>query len=420
MEQKIQDFINYFKSTWVLDKTKDNKKKSISAILNQFENDGPRTNNHVEGNNAAINRYLKSSNPNFYKVLEYIKVDECNSMWRWYASKNNSSHAESRRKFDIQRDLQFKKYKNQYNISQIDLITFIRSIGYMFDLHENDMNQTNENESDIVKPITDKQMAVDNQLTLFHSFKDLNFDIYLIKNLINSNIELTNSILDKCKLSNPPLYCGQAVDTEVKSIVSKIFSNSNFQTTKIKKDGNCLYRAISMSIFGTEYYHIQLRLAAIRVIIKYESYFRDFANKSNSYEKFDKYGNSINHFQKLVNQVGTMGIFGDEIVMVALSIVINRPIPYINADCNQPIINTLFDPECIIKHEDEEQNGCQKFCVAYTNESQLSINPILITLHSVHYTSIVPTNKDFISNVLKEFEFYNLHPNFILSNNCTV
>jgi hypothetical protein len=110
LEQKIQDFINYFKSTWVLDKTKDNKKKSISAILNQFENDGPRTNNHVEGNNAAINRYLKSSNPNFYKVLEYIKVDECNSMWRWYASKNNSSHAESRRKFDIQRDLQFKKY----------------------------------------------------------------------------------------------------------------------------------------------------------------------------------------------------------------------------------------------------------------------------------------------------------------------
>ncbi len=70
MEQKIQDFINYFKSTWVLDKTKDNKKKSISAILNQFENDGPRTNNHVEGNNAAINRYLKSSNPNFYGLVK--------------------------------------------------------------------------------------------------------------------------------------------------------------------------------------------------------------------------------------------------------------------------------------------------------------------------------------------------------------
>jgi hypothetical protein len=79
-------------------------------------------------------------------------------------------------------------------------------------------------------------MAVDNQLTLFHSFKDLNFDIYLIKNLINSNKKLINSILNKCKLINSPLYCGQAVDTEVKSIVSKIilkFKFSNFMAYPI-------------------------------------------------------------------------------------------------------------------------------------------------------------------------------------------
>ena len=140
LESKIQDFIDYFKSTWVVndDKIVNSKaKKSISSILNQFENEGPRTNNHVEGHNAAINRYINSSNPNFYKVLEFIKVDECNSMWRWYANKNDNSHARARNKLDIQRDILFQKFKSQYKSSQIDLITFIRSVGYMFNIHEN-------------------------------------------------------------------------------------------------------------------------------------------------------------------------------------------------------------------------------------------------------------------------------------------
>ena len=58
-------------------------------------------------------------------------------MWRWYANKNDNSHARVRNKLDIQRDILFQKFKSQYKSSQIDLTTFIRSVGYMFNIHEN-------------------------------------------------------------------------------------------------------------------------------------------------------------------------------------------------------------------------------------------------------------------------------------------
>ena len=43
---------------------------------------------------------------------------------------------------------------------------------------------------------------------------------------------------------------------------AKIFINSSFVATVIQPDGNCLCRTISMNLFGTEDFHIQLRLAS--------------------------------------------------------------------------------------------------------------------------------------------------------------
>ena len=97
-----------------------------------------------------------------------------------------------------------------------------------------------------------------------------------------------------------------------------------------------------------------------------------------------------------------------------LSIAINRPILYINAGFDEPINNNNDNNDSNIVITHFERNGLYKFCIAYANEKLLAIEPIIITLENVHYTAIVPTNDQFISDVVKSFQFKNLHEDFIL------
>jgi len=76
--------------------------------LNQFENEGPRTNNHAEGHNSALNKgfntilfllyllllkYISlitaigSANPNFYNVIDALKIEENYIVWKWLSNK---------------------------------------------------------------------------------------------------------------------------------------------------------------------------------------------------------------------------------------------------------------------------------------------------------------------------------------------
>lgn len=106
---------------------------TIKSVLNQFENEGPRTNNHAEGHNFALNKSI-GQNPNFYKVIEAIKTDEVYQFWKWLSNKGGKAWSKPRRKINIQRDITFQKHNSNYRQGKIDLITFIRSISYMFEL----------------------------------------------------------------------------------------------------------------------------------------------------------------------------------------------------------------------------------------------------------------------------------------------
>jgi len=135
-----------------------------------------------------------------------------------------------------------------------------------------------------------------------------------------------------------------------------------------------------MSLFGTGFYHIQLRLAALHVIYKYETFFRELVNAANILEIFDQIDRPIDHFQKLIKQVGALGEYGDEIVMLAISIAINRPILYINAGFVESINNNNDNNDSNIVITHFERNGLYKFCIAYANEKLLAIEPIIINL----------------------------------------
>lgn len=144
---------------------------------------------------------------------------------------------------------------------------------------------------------SDYQLLTSNQKLLFSSFKDLNLDS--IKTLINSNTDLIQSIIEKCRKATPLLYSGQQRDM-YREERAKIYINSSFVATAIQPDGNCLYRTISMRLFGNEDFHIQLRLATIYFVLKFDSYFYEFLCKS---EGVTSRGKLIQHIEIRFHQM---------------------------------------------------------------------------------------------------------------------
>ena len=59
---RINEFILYYERTWL---------SSICPLelWNHYEALGPRTNNYVEGDNAAFNRFVNVVSPNIYDLI---------------------------------------------------------------------------------------------------------------------------------------------------------------------------------------------------------------------------------------------------------------------------------------------------------------------------------------------------------------
>ena len=121
----------------------------------------------------------------------------------------------------------------------------------------------------------------------------------------------------KCRSATPPLYVGQPKDEIRKEIAKKFISSSSFETINIDKDGNCLYKTVSMFIFGNQDYHIQLRLASIYIILYYSDYFRRvMINTEGEYNYKDEL---IPHIDNLITEISRPGSWGRNIIMIALS-----------------------------------------------------------------------------------------------------
>ena len=75
--------------------------------------------------------------PNFYKVVEALKIQENYQVWRFMANKAGNPWSRPRKTAYIKRDLMFQYHKNKFLNSQIDLDTYIRSLSYMFDITVN-------------------------------------------------------------------------------------------------------------------------------------------------------------------------------------------------------------------------------------------------------------------------------------------
>jgi len=189
--------------------------------------------------------------------------------------------------------------------------------------------------------------------------------------LSKSEININNKLLGKKTMSNStPLNEEQEIKFQ------KIMENNGFLIKKVVGDGNCMFRAFSDQVYGSEKYHNVLREKCMDYLVIQKRFFQEFIEGD-----FDCY----------INEKRKDGIWGDDIELEALSEIYNRPIE-IYSGSEKPL-------RCF--HEDK------KLYLNNTNKG-IVITPIRLSYHGrKHYNSIVPkkddTNKyrDYLDNIIR-------------------
>jgi len=95
--------------------------------------------------------------------------------------------------------------------------------------------------------------------------------------------------------------------------------SKNLVVARTTGDGNCLYNSISISLFGNEYYALDLKLCAVFIFFEYENYFKRVLNNINPDLSFDFL---IYQTCKLFEFQNNMQMMGLSVVSVDLFIVI--------------------------------------------------------------------------------------------------
>ena len=132
---KVEDFIKYFEKTWV-------DGDYPIKLWNHNENSGPRTNNHLEGDNRKTNNEMPSVNLNIFQYIDFNKILEAEVFINYHRRENSCKFHSKRRPIDIQRDERIRNLKSnlanslgssQFVNQEMNLINqFVRSIAHLY------------------------------------------------------------------------------------------------------------------------------------------------------------------------------------------------------------------------------------------------------------------------------------------------
>ena len=78
--------------------------------MTNFDNDEPKTNNHLEGFNSKLNKYF-NKHPNIWMFIIKIKEEETNATLKYLRIENKTLKTRGRNKKDIENDLQISIMK---------------------------------------------------------------------------------------------------------------------------------------------------------------------------------------------------------------------------------------------------------------------------------------------------------------------
>ena len=219
--------------------------------------------------------------------------------------------------------------------------------------------------------INDKRIAKVGLYTKFDGDKNkllsstvLNLGNSSLNNIeINTNSNHKNILNNKRKRSNENKKTLTNEDEEEDFQI--LLLQSNLQIKEVKGDGNCLFRAVSDQVYGTDQYYELLREKCMDYLVIMRRFFEPYIG-----ENFDEYIK-----EKRKNQT-----WGDDIELEALSEIYSRPVE-IYKGSDKPL--KTF-------HEN-------KYYSNYDTNSAINFTlyPIRLSYHKGnHYNSIIPLETD--------------------------
>ena len=75
-----------------------------------------------------------------------------------------------------------------------------------------------------------------------------------------------------------PLYNDQPIDIEYSDLAERV--SQDFVPIYTSPNGNCLFNAISINLYGSESQSLKIKLASLFICFEYEKSLRDFVIKS--------------------------------------------------------------------------------------------------------------------------------------------
>ncbi len=96
------------------------------ALWNQFENEGNRSNNNLEGFNFKLNCFM-NIHPHIWKFIERLKQEQTHVTLKYLRINNNTLKARGRNSKDIERDLKIESLKCKYLQEKVDVIGLMES-----------------------------------------------------------------------------------------------------------------------------------------------------------------------------------------------------------------------------------------------------------------------------------------------------
>ena len=149
-------------------------------------------------------------------------------------------------------------------------------------------------------------------------------------------------------------------------------SNMNLFIKDIVGDGNCMFRAISDQVYGSEEKYDLLRQKCMDYLLIERDFFEQFVEGGK------------NGFDEYINMKRKNGVWGDDIELQALSEIYNRPIE-IYSNSTKPL-KTFHENKNEFKTEGNEK---------INNDLNDFVMPIRISYHGKnHYNSIVPNKEN--------------------------
>ena len=312
---KLHLFSNYFYSIWF--------ERFKPALWNHYETIGPRSNNHLEGYNFKINKYIDCIHPNIYSLINTFKDLELLISMNFIQITNGLSSKVYRRPIDIKRDEVLFNLKILFFYKSISLEIYLSYIGKLF--HYDKTVEFSESDVDIygfldiVHPVDLRSIQVD-------SFE-------YIKNYIYYNrvqlIELTKLFRNQ----DLAIYDNQSIDSRYLWLIH--LYTTSYVPVKTTGYGDCLFHAVSNNLFGSELNSFKIKLLTVFIQFEYEEFFKLYLNR---------YGYEYN-FETMIKNTAKLGVWGSEINFIAISLLLLRPVHCYEGNnsfsCNPLSINSV-------------------------------------------------------------------------------